>query len=170
MQRQLAAVASADKVDMTIDAHLLLGKLHYALGSTRTPLLNLSRAGLDTLSKRQLPMRGSAWWLSRTPSKACVGESALASSSKSRRRSVRGDHHRVVRAGQRHGAARHLQEVDKERLMMQSTWSVPAARPAPLPPHPERVASWTSILETAQKAPILIQGQPDACAPSSVTA
>ena len=159
VQRQLTAAASADpahKVDTTIDAHLLLGKLHYAMGLHEDALLNLSRAGLDTLAKRQLPTRSLRVVAESYAVKGlCLERVPLASSSK-------------FKAAEREEAIissfelasdlalLYLQEMDKAGGT-QSTWSVHTAgsSSSPLPPHPE--SRLGLILETAlQKAPILI--------------
>ncbi|XP_043238753.1 tetratricopeptide repeat protein 7B-like [Amphibalanus amphitrite] len=158
VQRQLTSAASADpsqKVDMTIDAHLLLGKLHYAMGLYEDALLNLSRAGLDTLSKRQLPTRSLRVVAESYAVKGlCLEKVPLASTSK-------------FKAAEREEAIissfelasdlalLYLQEMDRSGTT-QSTWSVHTAgsSSSPLPPPSENRLGL--ILETAlQKAPIL---------------
>ncbi|XP_043210109.1 tetratricopeptide repeat protein 7B-like isoform X1 [Amphibalanus amphitrite] len=158
VQRQLTSAASADpsqKVDMTIDAHLLLGKLHYAMGLYEDALLNLSRAGLDTLSKRQLPTRSLRVVAESYAVKGlCLEKVPLASTSK-------------FKAAEREEAIissfelasdlalLYLQEMDRAGTT-QSTWSVHTAgsSSSPLPPPSENRLGL--ILETAlQKAPIL---------------
>lgn len=42
---------------VVLDAHLLLGKLHYAMGMYKDALHHYQQAELDTLTEKQLPCR-----------------------------------------------------------------------------------------------------------------
>lgn len=42
---------------VVLDAHLLLGKLHYAMGMYEDALHHYQQAELDTLTEKQLPCR-----------------------------------------------------------------------------------------------------------------
>ncbi|XP_037079531.1 tetratricopeptide repeat protein 7B-like [Pollicipes pollicipes] len=159
VERLLTMAATSDcpqKMDMMIDAHLLLGKVHHAMGLHEDALLDLSRAGLDTLAKRQLPTRSLRVVAESYAVKGlCLEKAPLASSSKfkaaEREEGVIGSFELASDL-----ALLYLQEVDKSSNM-QSTWSVHTAgsSSSPLPPHPENRLGL--ILETAlQKAPILI--------------
>ncbi|XP_071440468.1 tetratricopeptide repeat protein 7B [Hetaerina americana] len=153
-KRYLMLVVTEDvKREMVLDAHLLLGKLHYAMGWYEKSLGHYQQADLHTLPEQQLPSRSLRIVAESFAIKGlCLEKVPPSSTSKYRQAEWE---EQMVRCFELAGdlTLLYLQEQDKLQPLMHG--GVGGGSHSPQPPlHPERHIG--PILETAlQRAPIL---------------
>ncbi|XP_020283991.1 tetratricopeptide repeat protein 7B isoform X2 [Pseudomyrmex gracilis] len=154
----LAANEKDKQALVVLDAHLLLGKLHYAMGMYEDALRHYQQAELDTLTEKQLPCRSLRIIAESYAIKGlCLEKQPPQSKSKHK---IAEWHERIIKCYEVSGDLTlvYLQEQDKIAMQQQNGISIINTNSTGTNPQPPVCTAKHigPILETAlQRAPIL---------------